>query len=500
MPEVAALLQDYQSTSEISRPALILGSSGKRGSGSIFIARLLVHDARAPGRMKNPNLLVQGMSLLALRQAGALEARQSLSLAWADKPDRPALVSDVQGGASSKWSAVQEADIAGNKILIRLKGYPEWQWPRLWILALSAGALATMLYGTFRSGQLIRFEANSLDRALTTTENRLAETERRENAFFENAGTANCETDFKTGKLLRVNDALCELFGYSREELLNMSFLDITHPGDHHLSTTALVDENGHPRPSVQFEKRYCRKDGQFLWGLVNGRLHVSNSGEPLSYLTVIVDISVRKRDEEVKTMLLRELAHRVRNTVQLVASLSRQSARRARSVADYEGKFNKRLTALSAAQDLLFDTGWKSAPVQGIAERTIKPFLPDDNLSGEVSIELPAVELPTQQAQTLAIAIHELASNSSQYGALATGGSVAFTGKVLPTTESGKQQLYIRWEEKVPRRIRRPRKSGFGMTMLESAMPDQFQGTAAFTWKNTGLVYEALLTLDAFG
>ena len=212
----------------------------------------------------------------------------------------------------------------------------------------------------------------------------------------------------------------------------------------------------------------------------------------------MIVDITARRRDEEVKAMLLRELAHRVRNTVQLTASLSRQSARRARSVSDYEAKFHERLIALSAAQDLLFDTGWKSAPIQGIAERTIKPFLPDGLLPDHVTVDLPAVDLATQQAQTLAIAIHELASNSAQFGALASGSKLTFTGKLLPVSEDGKVRLYLRWEERISRRLRRPRKSGFGMTMLENAMPEQFQGEAKLTWKSHGLLYEAWLTLTA--
>ena len=353
-----------------------------------------------------------------------------------------------------------------------------------------------MLYGTFRSGQLIRAEARAIDRALSTTERELADTQRREIAFFENASTANCETDFQTGRLVRVNDALCNLLGYAREELIGRSFLDITHPDDRNLSTATLRDDDSRPRSSVQFEKHYCRKDGKVIWCLVNGKLHLSETGEPVSYLTVIVDISARKRDEEVKAMLLRELAHRVRNTVQLTASLSRQSARRARSVADYEAKFHERLIALSAAQDLLFDTGWKSAPVDGIAQRTIKPFLPSDPPAGQIVIDLPPVDLPTQQAQTLAIAVHELASNSAQYGALASGGRLSFTGKMLPVTEDGKVRLYLRWDEKIDRRLRRPRKTGFGMTMLQGAMPEQFQGEAKVTWKSSGLLYEAWLTL----
>lgn len=495
--ELKAELQKGQTAHDLKGGTLIVGSdTAAPAAQSFYITRFLVHDEKAPGRMTAPNLLIRGITLAALRSAGSLLPQQKLQIVTDNGAGAKSIASDIPSDASSHWSAVQPAEIAGEHVEIRLAGYPDRQWPRFWILAFAAGSLATMLYGTFRSGQIIRAEATSLDRALSTTERELADTQRREIAFFENTSTANCETDFKTGKLIRVNDALCRMLGYMRDELIGRSFFDITHPDDRGLSSTSLTDEDGRPKPAVQFEKRYCRKDGKILWGLVNATLHVSVTGVPMFYLTVIVDISARKRDEEVKAMLLRELAHRVRNTVQLTASLSRQSARRARSVADYEAKFHERLTALSAAQDLLFDSGWKSAPIQGIAERTIKPFLPDDTKPDRMVIDLPPVDFQTQQAQTLAIAIHELASNSAQYGALASGGSLSFTGKVLPASEDGKVRLYLKWDEKTPRRLRRPRKTGFGMTMLESAMPEQFQGEAKLTWKSNGLIYEAWLTL----
>ena len=497
IPELGAALQTTRTAHDLKSETLVIGDDASASAiQSFYIARFLVHDEKAPGRMTAPNLLIRGITLPALRSAGGLLLQQNLQIVTAGTSDVQSLASDIPSDSSTHWSAVQSAEIAGKQVEIRLLGYPDRQWPRFWILAFAAGSLASMLYGTFRSGQIIRAEATSLDRALTTTERELADIQRREIAFFENTSTANCETDFKSGNLVRVNEALCQMLGYTSDELIGRNFFDITHPDDRNLSSISLSDEDGRPRPAVQFEKRYCRKDGTTLWGLVNATLHHSDNGVPLFYLTVIVDISARKRDEEVKAMLLRELAHRVRNTVQLTASLSRQSARRARSVTDYEAKFHERLAALSAAQDLLFDTGWKSAPIQGIAERTIRPFLPDDAPPDQIEIDLPPVDLPTQQAQTLAIAVHELASNSAQYGALNSGGTLAFTGKVLPITDDGKARLYLKWEEKSRRRLRRPRKTGFGMTMLESAMPEQFQGEAKLTWKSNGLIYEAWLTL----
>ena len=102
---------------------------------------------------------------------------------------------------------------------------------------------------------------------------------------------------------------------------------------------------------------------------------------------------------------------------------------------------------------------------------------------------------MPTQQAQTIAIALHELASNSSRFGALSNGGTVSVIGTVLNESDDS-QTLHIRWDEQSTRAIRKPKRAGFGTRMLMSAMPEQFSGRASANWRSTGLLYEAWLKL----
>lgn len=233
------------------------------------------------------------------------------------------------------------------------------------------------------------------------------------------------------------------------------------------------------------------------MWAMVNAKLHFGKHGEPEAYSSVILDISARKNDEETKAMLLRELAHRVRNTVQLTSSLARQTARTARSVKDYDSKFHLRLAALSGAQDILFDTGWKAASLVQIAERTMKPFLPDESSRETISLNIPELDLPAQQAQTIALALHELAGNSAQFGALAHGGTISLIGTLKEVDSSSRRRLVLHWEERISKRIRKPRKSGFGTIMLENALPEQFGGTATLTYRSNAVIYEAQLMID---
>jgi|GEM_PF-4776890 len=426
------------------------------------------------------------------------------------KPDQSFVLSEVkEGNASDLFSAgprlapdqalVQHRGITIGPYALRVSLTPAHTdaGPRSWLIVALAGILATALAWISRAWANLGGRAHSLSDALSSTAAELSTVRGREEAFFENSGTANCETDVESGRLLRANGEMAALLGYSQCELENMTAGELTHPDDIARNAALLRDENGQPREQIQFETRFIRKDGSPVWCLVNGKLIRGSSGAPPAYAVVALDISKRKQDEKTQSMLLSELAHRVRNSVQLTSSLARQSAATARSVEEYERKFHGRLMALKAAQDLLFDSGWTSASLSALAQSTLRPYMPLQDEAARIRIDLPHVELPTQHAQTLGIAFNELGANSARHGALAHGGSVRLSGR-LERAEAGSPTLYLRWEESGLKTVRPPRRSGFGLAMLEKAVPDQFQGRASLSWPRTGLVYEAWLPLDS--
>lgn len=496
-PEIARLVAAAQSSIDTAsaEPLMVIGDDGFPAQ-TVYMARVVFPAPDAAMGAGRRSLILRGITADNLVIAANLKHGQLLKLT--DKSSDPPRTLIVSGGnaAMASWQPEAEFSVGRHVLAVSLSMPGETVQPKWWVLTTLTGLLLTGFFASLRTGFIVGERATQLGSMLTSTEEELAETQRREVAFFENAGTANCETDFGTGQMLRVNDSLCRMFGYAREELIGKRFSDVTHPDDIALSHQALVDKDGNPRSNLQFEKRYLRKDGTTMWGLVNAKLYYDASGKPKSYMTVIVNIDDRKFDEATKALLTRELAHRVRNTVQLASSLARQTAVTARSVKDYDSKFHRRLAALSAAQDILFDRNWMSAALPVIAQATIKPFLPDDRKTGQMTVRLPDVELPTQQTQTIAIALHELASNSSKYGALANGGTVSVAGTLQDAREDGSRVLHLKWDEQTPKPIRKPRRSGFGTRMLLAAMPEQFGGTAKATWRRSGLLYEAWLNL----
>jgi PAS domain S-box-containing protein len=128
-------------------------------------------------------------------------------------------------------------------------------------------------------------------------------------AVFELAGSGKCQTDPATGRFLRVNRKLSEITGYSREELLNVTFSDITHSDDREKDLKQFERLAAGEVAEYSMEKRYIRKDGKATWVHVTTTLIRDALGRPLRTVGVVQDIDYRKRMEQA----LRESEERYR-------------------------------------------------------------------------------------------------------------------------------------------------------------------------------------------
>jgi PAS domain S-box-containing protein len=135
-------------------------------------------------------------------------------------------------------------------------------------------------------------------------EDELRESEWRFRTMFEQAAIGIAFTALD-GHFLEVNQRLCDIVGYAREEMLERTFRDITHPDDlavNEVYLQRLVADN-HPTPSI--EKRYIHKDGRVVWVHLTVSLMRDPLNQPHSYMSVVEDITVRKQVEEERARLL---------------------------------------------------------------------------------------------------------------------------------------------------------------------------------------------------
>lgn len=401
-------------------------------------------------------------------------------------------------GAAQASSLSQDIQIANRTWRVSVTGTPAGSILLAPATALALGLLLTALSLAAAETSGSREQARNLQLQVDRQIGDLRHSEDVYRSLFDNAGTANCETDPFNGHIRRVNDRMCEMFGYSRDELLKTSLVELTHPNDRQVSIDILSEIAAGGHDTLTVDKRYMRKDGSAFWALKTTRLIHDALGKPSVCTTVIQDISQRKADEQAKARLLRELAHRVRNTVQLMASLADQTAKSATSVESYRRNFQNRLRALKAAQDLLFEAEWRKVGLVELATSTLAPFQAGEHAAA-INVALPAIDLPTQHAQTLAIAFHELASNAIQYGALSRPtGRVQLTGMLEKGSpdDTGDGVLVMTWKETAGPEVMRPQRRGFGRVMLERVLATQFGGSTELKWEPEGIEFKARLPL----
>jgi PAS domain S-box-containing protein len=135
-------------------------------------------------------------------------------------------------------------------------------------------------------------------------------------ASFELAAVGQAHTEVVSGRFLRVNRRFCEMVGYSAEELLQMTFLDLTAPEDMPMTHETLARAMADGAPQYELDKRYIRKDGRRIRVSINATVVRDASGRPSRRLAVVQDITERQRAEEA----LRESEERFRRLVDQAA------------------------------------------------------------------------------------------------------------------------------------------------------------------------------------
>lgn len=268
-------------------------------------------------------------------------------------------------------------------------------------------------------------------------EERLRESEARFRAMADSAPAPVWMTS-AAGGITFANEAFAEFAGIDAEALLGDAWIGMIHPEDIAEVGARRAAARGAPEGprAYGFEARFRCGDGGYRWMVANARPRIDARGQFQGYIGMAMDMTETKAAEARQRLLINELNHRVKNTLASIQSIVRQTLRADETPVRVRERLIDRLLAMSAAHDVLTRESWEGAALDDIVRQGVAPFI-DDREPGRVSIDGPSLRVGASTALSLALAVHELATNAAKYGALSTpAGKVAIAWDQAGRTE----------------------------------------------------------------
>ena len=241
----------------------------------------------------------------------------------------------------------------------------------------------------------------------------------------------------------------------------------------HHIDN--LTPENG------TFQREVCivRANGHLRSGVISAAGSFDVDGNVVRVDGVTLDITDRKEAANRQNLLAREVDHRARNALAIVQAIVRLG--RADNTQDYIAGVEGRIRALAQTHELLSQSRWQGADMLCLVNEEISPYR--TRCMTRIAAAGPSVILPPDKAQTMALALHELATNAAKYGALSNA-----TGEVGIRWELRDGQVILRWTESKGPAVAEPRHRGFGMKIITASIAQQSGGEVRFNWRPEGL------------
>jgi two-component system CheB/CheR fusion protein len=260
----------------------------------------------------------------------------------------------------------------------------------------------------------------------------------------------------------------------------------------------AMGDRRVHPDDQAEYEAAFARArdtgefsaewrvllaDGSVRWLAETGRMERSEGGRRI--LGVTQDITRSKQTEMRLTLLLGELQHRVRNILGVVRSIVARTVKSAASIDDLAAHLDGRLDTLARTQGVFSRTGVDAVDLEELIRDEMLAVAAREE---QLTVDGPAVRLRREAAETMALALHELATNAIKYGSLSEpGGRLSVTWRILNTSRG--RRLSLEWKEAGVRALdANPSRSGFGRELIERGLPYELGATTSLEFGRGGV------------
>jgi PAS domain S-box-containing protein len=213
---------------------------------------------------------------------------------------------------------------------------------------------------------------------------------------------------------------------------------------------------------------------------------------EPM-VLAIVRDMTERRAAEEQKQLLMRETSHRAKNVLSVVQAIAHQTG--ARSHQEFIARFDERIQSLSASLNLLVKGEWRDVSLVELVRAQLNQF--GDLVGDRITVRGPDLRISAAAAQTIGMALHELATNAAKYGALSTEKGCVEIVWGLGGDGAGEQRFTMEWSEKGGPTVVQPTRRGFGWNVLCQMTKMSLGADVTLEYAPTGLVWHVVCSAD---
>jgi two-component system CheB/CheR fusion protein len=302
-------------------------------------------------------------------------------------------------------------------------------------------------------------------------------------------------TNDASGKMSGKQPGWSALTGQTPDEYEGFGWSQAVHPEDAQ-STVEAWNAAVAAKSFFDFEHRVRRQDGEWRNFSVHAAPIFDRENRVIEWVGVHTDITEQKEHEETRELLVRELDHRVKNLFAVVGGVVTLSARSAATPKEMVATIQGRLGALANAHVLIRPNvstrvsgavATRRSTLRELVQTILAPYT-DVSLPSEIepsTIEGPEVEIGGEAVTSLALILHELATNTAKYGAFSTP-----NGCLHISWEVANGELALTWKERGgPIIDHPPEREGFGSLLVRRSVNGQLRGTLTFDWNRDGLI-----------
>jgi PAS domain S-box-containing protein len=285
------------------------------------------------------------------------------------------------------------------------------------------------------------------------------------------------------GTITTWNQAAERLYGYAPDEIIGRK-VDLLFPSQ----APGLDIESFAAAKQSQRETAQITKSGKLIDVAISVAMF-ADADVPEGIAIIARDMSDRNKAQDHIKFLLRESSHRSKNLLSVIQVIASQTARAANTVDQFQSRFGQRLRSMALSHDLLVSEDWRRASLLELVRLQLEPFAGPGLL---LKLEGPSVYISADAAQHIGLALHELATNASKYGAWSVpAGEVSVNWKVLPDGD-----LHLNWRERNGPRVEPPSHKGFGSTLTEYVIEQALEARVVMDYSPDGLTW----TIDVPG